>query len=42
MGLAKREGNLKGPLGNVVTFVVDERVRRLNEVRVGDEVTTEY
>ena len=39
---AKREVTLKGPLGNVVTFVVDERVRRLNEVSVGDEVTADY
>jgi hypothetical protein len=40
--LAKREVTLKGPLGNVVSFVVDERVKRLNEVKVGDEVTAEY
>lgn len=39
---AKREVTLKGPLGNVVTFVVDQRVKRLNEVRVGDEVTADY
>ena len=39
---AKREVRLKGPLGNVVTFVVDERVKRLNEVSVGDEVTADY
>ena len=39
---AKREVTLKGPLGNVITFVVDERVKRLNEVSVGDEVTAEY
>jgi len=39
---AKREVTLKGPLGNVVTFVVDERVKRLNEVSVGDEVTADY
>jgi hypothetical protein len=39
---AKREVKLKGPLGNVVTFVVDERVRRLGEVKVGDEVTADY
>jgi len=38
----KREVTLKGPLGNVVTFVVDERVRRLNEVKIGDEVTADY
>jgi hypothetical protein len=39
---ATREVTLKGPLGNVVSFVVDERVKRLNEVKVGDEVTAEY
>jgi hypothetical protein len=39
---AKREVTLKGPLGNVVTFVVDERVKRLNEFKVGDEVTADY
>src|SRR5881394_2443980 len=38
----KREVTLKGPLGNVVTFVVDERVKRLGEVKVGDEVTADY
>ena len=39
---AKREVRLKGPLGNVVSFVVDGRVKRLNEVSVGDEVTADY
>ncbi len=39
---AKREVTLKGPLGNVVSFVVDERVKRLNEISVGDEVTADY
>ena len=39
---AKRAVTLKGPLGNVVTFVVDERVKRLGEVKVGDEVTADY
>jgi len=39
---AKREVTLKGPLGNVVTFVVDERVKRLNEFKVGDDVTADY
>ena len=39
---AKREVTLKGPLGNVVTFVVDQRVKRLQEVKVGDEVTADY
>ena len=39
---ATRVVTLKGPLGNVVTFAVDERVKRLNEVQVGDEVTADY
>jgi hypothetical protein len=39
---AKRQVTLKGSLGNEVTFVVDERVKRLNEVQVGDEVTADY
>jgi hypothetical protein len=39
---AKRQVTLKGPLGNVVTFVVDERIKRLNEVQVGDDVTADY
>jgi hypothetical protein len=39
---AKRLVTLKGPLGNVVTFGVDERVKRLNEVKVGDNVTADY
>ena len=40
--LEKREVTLKGPLGNVVTFTVDKRVKRLNEVKVGDDVTADY
>ena len=39
---AKREVTLKGPLGNVITFSVDKRVKRLGEVKVGDEVTADY
>jgi hypothetical protein len=39
---AKREVTLKGPLGNVVTFKVDQRVKRLKAVIVGDEVTADY
>ena len=39
---AKREVTVKGPLGNVVTFTVDKRVKRLNEVKVGDEATADY
>src|SRR5262245_47357442 len=37
-----REVTLKGPLGNKVTFSVDQRVKRLNEVKVGDLVSADY
>ena len=37
-----REVTLKGPLGNVVTFTVDKRVTRLEEVKVGDDVVADY
>jgi len=40
--LAKREVTLKGPLGNEVTFSVDQRVKRLDEVKVGDQVRADY
>jgi Cu/Ag efflux protein CusF len=40
--LANREVTLKGPLGNTVTFTVDKRVKRLNEVKVGDLVRADY
>jgi hypothetical protein len=39
---ASREVTLKGPLGNSVTFTVDQRVKRLNEVKVGDHIRAEY
>lgn len=39
---ATREVTLKGPLGNTVTFTVDQRVKRLNEVKVGDFVRADY
>jgi len=39
---AKREMTLKGPLGNTVTFTVDQRVKRLDEVKVGDFVRADY
>ena len=39
---ANREVTLKGPLGNMVTFVADERIKRLNEFKVGDYVTAKY
>jgi hypothetical protein len=37
-----REVTLKGPLGNSVTFTADQRVKRLNEVKVGDLVRADY
>ena len=37
-----REVTLKGPLGNKVTFTVDKRVKRLDEVKVGDFVRADY
>jgi hypothetical protein len=40
--LAKREMTLKGPLGNTVTVTVDQRVKRLDEVKVGDLVRADY
>src|SRR5262245_32378435 len=40
--LPNREVTLKGPLGNSVTFTVDQRVKRLNEVKVGDNVRADY
>jgi hypothetical protein len=40
--VAKREVTLKGPLGNTETVVVGDQVQRLNEVKVGDDVTVKY
>ena len=39
---AKREVTLKGPMGKTETFAVDEKVKRLNEAKVGDAVTIDY
>jgi hypothetical protein len=39
---ANREITLKGPLGNSVTFTVDQRVKRLNEIKVGDHIRADY
>ena len=39
---AKREVTLKGPLGNKVTFTVDQRVKRFDEIKVGDYVSADY
>jgi len=38
----KREVILMGPNGNIVTVDVDKNVKRLNEIKVGDVVATEY
>jgi len=39
---ATREITLKDELGHVVTFTVDKRVKRLDEIKEGDEVTAAY
>jgi hypothetical protein len=39
---AKREVTLKGPLGNVSTITVGDQVKRLQEIKPGDEVTAKY
>jgi len=38
----KREVTLMGPNGNIMTVDVDENVKRLNGIKVGDIVATEY
>jgi hypothetical protein len=40
--LATREVTVKGPLGNEITFTVGDDVKRLNEIKVGDDVVAEY
>ena len=40
--LDKRELTLKGEGGHPVTLTVDQRVKRLNELKPGDTVTAEY
>jgi hypothetical protein len=37
-----REVVLRGPLGNLVTVVADDRVKRLAEIKAGDIIHTEY
>ena len=37
-----REVTLLGQLGNTVSFVVDQRVQRLDEIEVNDKVVAEY
>ena len=39
---AAREITLRDELGHVVTFTVDKRVKRLDEIQEGDEVTAAY
>jgi hypothetical protein len=39
---ATREMTLKGPEGNLETFVVDKKVQRFSEAKVGDKVSMEY
>lgn len=39
---AKREVTLKGPLGNMATVTVDQRVKRFDEIKVGDLVRADY
>jgi hypothetical protein len=40
--LEKRELTLKDPLGKTSTVTVDKAVKRLNEVKPGDDVTAKY
>jgi hypothetical protein len=40
--LANRELTLKGPLGNSETLIADKRIKRLDEVKVGDLVQADY
>lgn len=42
VNLEKRELTLKGPLGDSQTVTVDKAVKRLNEIKVGDNVTAKY
>jgi hypothetical protein len=42
LNLEKRELTLKGPLGDVVTVTVDPSVKRLDEIKPGDEVAVKY
>jgi len=42
LDLASRMVTLKGPEGNTITFRVDETVKNLPQVEVGDEVVVRY
>jgi hypothetical protein len=38
----KRTVTLRGPQGNVVTLKVDEQVKKLEQVKVGDEMVVRH
>lgn len=38
----KREVTLKGPMGNLVTLEVSDEVKRLDEIKAGDQVAATY
>ena len=40
--LENRRITLEGPLGNIATFDVDKRVKRLNEIKAGDQLKVDY
>ena len=42
LDLASRMVTLKGPKGNTITFKVDDRVKNLPQVKVGDQVAAKY
>ncbi len=42
LNLETRMITLKGPKGNLLTFRVDERVKNLPQVKVGDQVVVKY
>lgn len=42
LDLDKREITLRGPLGNLVTLAVSDQVKRLNKIKVGDQVAADY
>jgi hypothetical protein len=42
INLTNREVTLKGPMGNTVTFTADPKIKRLDEVKVGDFVRADY
>ena len=42
LDLGKRMVTLRAPMGNVLTISVDERVKNLPQVKVGDQVVVKY